>query len=464
MPYRGFLRQNSGVSVALYVAVDVCMIVLGAMCAHLLRFGAFIVSAHYRAPSLLAVVLALAIFPAFGLYDSWRGRHPIEVIRAVTFAWISTLLGLILVGFLLKESNHYSRIWVGALAFYAWLLLCTGRLTAGAALRWLRARGFNHRRVLLVGTGSTAAQVVDRVCNEPSSGWQIVGALPIDEDERYRLERVRQLHSHSHLDRLVRRLDIDEVWICLPFEEQALIDRALWQIRHCTATIRLIPTMRSINLIQHPIDEVLGFQMLNLSISPMQGINRLIKAVEDRLLASLILILASPLMAAIAIGVKLSSPGPIFFRQRRVGWNGRPFTILKFRSMPLDAEALTGPKWAQKNEHRATRFGRFLRRTSLDELPQFINVLWGNMSIVGPRPERPVFVDRFKEEIPGYMRKHLVKAGITGWAQVNGWRGNTDLQKRIEYDLYYIENWSLWFDLKIIFLTIFKGFRHENAY
>ncbi len=196
----------------------------------------------------------------------------------------------------------------------------------------------------------------------------------------------------------------------------------------------------------------------------MVGINQLVKFVEDRSLAAVILLLTSPLFAAIAVGVKLSSPGPVFYSQERVGWNGRRFMMLKFRSMPVQAENSTGAVWATRQDNRTTRFGRLLRRTSLDELPQFINVLKGDMSIVGPRPERPIFVDEFKHKIPDYMKKHLVKAGITGWAQVNGWRGNTDLAKRIEHDLYYIENWSLAFDLKIMLLTLFKGMMHENAY
>lgn len=196
----------------------------------------------------------------------------------------------------------------------------------------------------------------------------------------------------------------------------------------------------------------------------MRGFNRYIKAIEDRVLSCLILILISPILFLLTIGVKLSSPGPIFYRQKRLSWNGQEFEMLKFRSMPVDAESHTGAVWAKKEDNRATKFGSFLRKTSLDELPQFINVLKGDMSIVGPRPERPEFVEKFKHDIPNYMQKHLVKAGITGWAQIHGWRGNTDLKKRIECDLYYIENWSLWLDLKIIFTTIFKGFIGKNAY
>jgi len=209
---------------------------------------------------------------------------------------------------------------------------------------------------------------------------------------------------------------------------------------------------------------MLGIPIVDLNATPMVGMNRLLKAAFDRILSSIILIVVAPLMLFIAILVKFSSPGPVLFRQQRVGWNGRPFMMLKFRSMPVNVENVTGPVWAKSSDGRATKIGTILRRTSLDELPQFFNVLRGDMSIVGPRPERSVFVEKFKDEVPDYMKKHLVKAGITGWAQVNGWRGNTDLGKRIEYDMYYIEHWSLWFDIKIVFLTIVRGFINKNAY
>jgi putative colanic acid biosynthesis UDP-glucose lipid carrier transferase len=195
----------------------------------------------------------------------------------------------------------------------------------------------------------------------------------------------------------------------------------------------------------------------------MSGINRIVKAIEDYALASLLLMVASPLMVLIALGVKLSSPGPVFYRQDRVTWNGERFSMLKYRTMPIDAEAASGPVWSSKGERRATPFGGFLRRTSLDELPQLINVLMGEMSLVGPRPERPEFVERFRQEIPGYMQKHLVKAGITGWAQVNDLRGDSDLGQRIQYDLYYIDNWSLWFDLRILVLTLWHILKSDNA-
>jgi putative colanic acid biosynthesis UDP-glucose lipid carrier transferase len=210
--------------------------------------------------------------------------------------------------------------------------------------------------------------------------------------------------------------------------------------------------------------EIAGLPVISLAESPLEGVNQVTKTIEDVVLALVILAVASPAMLLIALGVKLSSPGPVLYRQQRVTWNGKRFQMLKFRTMPVGVEQETQAVWAKPGEPRATPFGAFLRRFSLDELPQFLNVLRGEMSIVGPRPERPEFVQRFRREIPGYMQKHLVKAGITGWAQVNDLRGDTDLRERIRYDLYYIENWSPWFDLRIILLTVLHVFRTRNAY
>lgn len=464
MSYRGFLNDHSSISAALYALVDTVAIVAGAILAYLWRFGTLDVAAPYRAPILIAVLLAAIIFPTLGLYDSWRGRHPIDHVRAVTLGWCEAIIGLVILGFLLKESAHYSRLWMGMWSLCTWGLLALGRVAASVILHWLRQRGWNQRRIFLIGNENVAGEVLARVRDYPSSGWNPIAMACMHAPRSARLDGVRTIGYRDSISRLVRRLHVDEVWLCLPLHEQELIHTALWDLRECTATLRLVPDLKGLRLIQQPLAEVLGLPMLNLSMSPMHGINRLVKALEDRLVAIIVLVLTSPLFALLAFGVKLSSPGPVFFRQRRVGWNGKPFTMLKFRSMPIDAERLTGPTWAREEESRATRFGRFLRRTSLDELPQFINVLIGNMSIVGPRPERPYFVEKFKDQIPNYMRKHLVKAGITGWAQIHGWRGNTDLNKRIKYDLYYIEHWSLWLDLKIMVLTVFKGLVHKNAY
>jgi putative colanic acid biosynthesis UDP-glucose lipid carrier transferase len=234
-------------------------------------------------------------------------------------------------------------------------------------------------------------------------------------------------------------------------------------MRQTTSVVRFVPDIHSFHLLHHSVSEVAGLPVLTLTDSPHTGLDSTLKALEDFVLATLLLLVNLPFWIVIAIGVKVSSPGPVFYRQERVTWNGQRFAMLKFRSMPEHAEAGSGPVWSRQGEARATRFGSFLRRYSLDELPQLLNVLKGDMSLVGPRPERPEFVREFRQRIPGYMQKHLVKAGITGWAQVNDLRGDSDLEQRIQYDLYYIDNWSLWFDMRILALTLWHILTSRNA-
>jgi len=231
-----------------------------------------------------------------------------------------------------------------------------------------------------------------------------------------------------------------------------------------TVDIMVIPDIYEFVTLRGGIEEFDGLPIINLRNTPLFGWNIILKRAFDLALSSTLILLTSPLMLVIAVLVKMSSKGPVFYVQERMGLDGATFSMLKFRSMRTGAEASTGPVWASKDDERRTPIGRFLRRTSLDELPQLFNVLKGDMSLVGPRPERPVFIHEFRKQIPRYMLRHKVKAGMTGWAQVNGWRGDTDLRKRIDYDIYYIEHWSLLFDIKIVWLTLWKGFVHRNAY
>lgn len=308
-------------------------------------------------------------------------------------------------------------------------------------------------RVFIVGGGAQSLRVGKQLESCSSAGFVKVGHYLWGDAA-----------GSEDLPGLLATHQADEVWVALGREDLGKMDVIMNRLRDCAINVRLILDFDGIPLLNPSFEKVAGLPAFNVQVSPHRGYKRIVKDVEDRLLAALILLAIWPVMLVIAIAVKLSSPGPVFYRQERVTWNNKSFCMLKFRSMPVDAESATGAVWAKAGESRATRVGAFLRKTSLDELPQFINVLKGDMSIVGPRPERPVFVNKFKDQIPGYMKKHMVKAGITGWAQVNGWRGSTDLAKRIECDLFYIENWSVFLDLKIIFLTLFKGFVHRNAY
>jgi putative colanic acid biosynthesis UDP-glucose lipid carrier transferase len=328
----------------------------------------------------------------------------------------------------------------------------------------LRSKGYNIRRVLIIGNGELAQNVASKLLHNPEMGLVVKGFISNELPKNNSItQEVPTIGNLEKMDQLVTELSIDQVWIALPMSEVAVMEQVQSALATSPVTIRMVPDIYGFQLINHSMTEVAGLPVINLSTSHMlEGKNRFLKSMEDKLLSSVILLGISPIMIALAIGVKLSSPGPVFYRQERVSWNGRSFGMLKFRSMTVDSEK-DGVKWGGATSMSVTKFGAFIRKTSLDELPQFINVLKGDMSIVGPRPERTVFVDQFKHEIPGYMQKHMVKAGITGWAQINGWRGDTDLKKRIECDLYYIEHWSIWLDIKIIFLTFWKGFIHKNA-
>ncbi len=382
------------------------------------------------------------------VYRSWRGAALPMMLARVAATWLGVIGGLLLWLFIIKASDDYSRVWFGLWAVIGIALLWTERLVVYFILRLLRRSGYNLKHVALVGQGPTADRLLARLREAGWAGYHIAHYLS-EPDE-------------ASLEQLASR-PLDEIWLALPLSDADAIRKALHGLRHTAASIRLSPDWFTYRLINHGVSDVLGIPMLDLSASPMTGMNPVIKLLEDKLLSAVILFLCSPLMLILAIGVRFSSPGPVFYRQERVGLNNQPFMMLKFRSMPVDAEA-SGIQWGGSTKKTTSRFGRFIRQTSLDELPQFINVLNGEMSIVGPRPERPIFVEQFKHEVPDYMKKHMVKAGITGWAQVNGWRGDTDLHARIEHDLYYIENWSVWLDLRIILLTLMKGLVNKNAY
>lgn len=458
---KGLLKEYSRFLSLLLRFLDGSAVIAAGFLAYMIKFQSVDFEINYLYGLVVAGLLTPFVFRFFQVYDPVRAKsytqHFQNLLQAV-LALFFIIAGLV---FISKTADSFSRIW-----FLSWIVLSIALLlmVRGSMilmLRFMRKHGWNERRVIILGSNQLASKIASRIQGALWTGFRITAMF---DDNHIKSDKLLIQETPVDLEDFIRTHSIDEVWIAYSGAYESRVKEILHELRHQTVATRLLLDIFSLNLVNQSIGEFAGFPVLNIRSTPMIGMNRFIKAIEDRILSVVILLMISPLLLLISCAVKLTSPGPIFYRQKRVSWNGKEFEMLKFRTMPVDAESKTGPVWAKKNEERATTIGAFLRRTSLDELPQFVNVLKGDMSIVGPRPERLVFVEEFKDKIPGYMQKHLVKAGITGWAQINGWRGNTSLEKRIEYDLYYIENWSLYLDLKIIFLTFFRGFVNKNAY
>lgn len=400
-----------------------------------------------------AAAIAMVLLST-GIYRSWRLNQIWALMRAVATGWLATVLAVMTWMFVAQSSAEYSRGWFASWVAASACLLCGQRLLVYSSLRWLRYHGLNTKTLLLVGDEAATRKVEASLQESSWSGLRLVARVAPD--------GVAELCANG-TDR-----SLDEVWLCIPMSDEAAIKQVLSALKYSTANIRLIPDLFSLKLINHGVSEVLGMPMLDLSATPMTGQNLLAKTMLDIVLSSIILVVISPLMLLIAILVRLSSPGPVIYRQVRLGWNGQEIEVYKFRTMRQHAEAVGEVTQARKFDPRVTRIGGFLRRTSLDELPQFINVLQGRMSIVGPRPHAVVHNRFYEDLVPGYSLRHKVKPGITGWAQIHGLRGETDtiekMRSRVEYDLQYIENWSIWLDLKIIGKTAVSGWVHRNAY
>jgi len=406
----------------------------------------------------------ITLFPFAGLYSSQRGVSLFEELRVLVNAWLLLAAIWITFLFLSKTGSDFSRVWSLYWIGLGFLVQAVVRGGIRLSLRALRRRGYNVRRIVIVGAGTLGREISRRLRRTSWSGFEIRGFY--DDAPGMQGTICEGLPVLGTVDQVLSDLDsksIDQIWIALPLRAEARLRELLEGLKHHTVQVRFVPDIFNFTLLHHSMSEVAGLPVISLTGSPHEGADLVLKRLEDVVVSLLVIVVTLPLTLLIAIGVKVSSPGPIFYRQQRVTWNGVRFWILKFRTMPVGTESSSGPVWSSREERRATRFGALLRRTSLDEFPQFINALRGEMSVVGPRPERPEFVEQFKREIPGYMQKHLVKAGITGWAQVNDLRGDSDLKERIQYDLYYIEHWSLWFDLRIIALTLVHIARSRNA-
>jgi putative colanic acid biosysnthesis UDP-glucose lipid carrier transferase len=462
---RTVLKENAGLLENVFRLFDPLLVAASGYAAFFVLFEGIPFNRNYGFGIAAGAVVVLVVFPFFRIYRPFRGASLWTEVQRIFQASVASVAIVAVLLILTQTTALYSRLWLIAWAVIGFIVLSAFRVLLRVALRAIRRRGFNLRHVVVVGAGSLGRDIARRLQAAPWAGLHVVAFF--DDAPALKGREFDSVPVRGTLDdvaSVVAQEGIDQVWLALPLHAERRAKQVLVQLRSTAAEVRYVPDIFGFQLLNHSITEVAGLPVINLTESPMYGTNHLVKTVEDYVLAVLVVVAATPILAAIAIGVKLSSPGPVFYRQRRVTWYGAQFEILKFRSMPMNAESESGPVWASSADDRATPFGRFIRRWSLDELPQFFNVLKGEMSIVGPRPERPEFIERFRSQIPGYMQKHLVKAGITGWAQVNDLRGNSDLEKRIELDLFYIENWSIWFDLRIMLLTIGRVVRSRHAY
>jgi exopolysaccharide biosynthesis polyprenyl glycosylphosphotransferase len=400
-----------------------------------------------------------------GLYRQRRGIYAVDELRHLLFGGLLALALLMASGFFVRGSEFSTKV---ALVMAA--LVLPGLLFWRGLMRLLQVRlrqaGVGQRRVVILGTGAMALRVAGIMREKPGLGYRVMGL--VRENERRgarRLQGMPVLGSWKGLESLLPKVEADLLLVALPGARQAILAKVLFAMDLPGVELRMVNDLFSMVSSPMAVDEIFGIQVFALKRPPLDlWHNRFIKRAFDLALVIPGLLLISALLLGLALAVKLSSPGPVFYRQERLGRDNRPFGMLKFRSMRQDAEAASGPVWASKSDPRRTALGTFLRGTSLDELPQLINILLGQMSLVGPRPERPVFVERFAKDIPRYLARHRVQAGLTGWAQVNGWRGDTSIVERTRYDLYYIENWSLLMDLVILARTLLEVFEQTTAY
>lgn len=463
------LKQHNELFKGLLVASDLFFVSVAWWLAYLIRFhsGWFFelepyVPRHYFTAWLLILALWAGVFE---FIDFYRPRRLSSFLHeAMEFLKASSLVLVLFLGvlFLLREIV-LSRLVVALFWLLIFILITLGRVVVREGLRSVRRHGYNLRHVAIIGLPQQCLEFYQRVRAYRHLGLQVVGIHLLTTDNSPALPAdIRWLGSLEELAAMVRAGGVDQIFVTLPLEQAPRLREIRESLDDAPVALHFVPDLGALATLHGSVDKFDDLQIISLQSSPLSGWNALLKRAVDICVGSVALVLFAPVMAIIALLIKYSSPGPVLYRQERMGLDGHRFVMLKFRTMVDNSEQLTGPVWAAEADPRVTWVGRWLRQASLDELPQLVNVLHGDMSLVGPRPERPSLIDEFRRSIPRYMLRHKVKAGMTGWAQIHGWRGNTSLQTRVEYDLDYIENWSLTQDLKILAWTLVRGFRQRR--
>ncbi len=425
-------------------------------------------AAVYLAVGAAIVPFYLFLYAFFQLYTPKRVQSRRVELANIVKANVIGLLCIALILYLCRKNEYFRNFSSPMLMLFFAINIISEALMRNLlrmGLRSLRSKGYNQKHLLLVGYSRAAEGFIDRVRLNPEWGYNIRGILDDWQEWGKEYRGVRVIGKIGDLNTILELNTLDEIAITLSIREYEKLERIVAGCEKSGVHTKFIPDYYNFIPTRPFMEDLQGLPVIHIRHVPLTGLlNATIKRSVDLIGAAVALVLFSPVMLIAAAGIKLTSPGPVIYSQERVGLHNRPFKMYKFRSMEVQPPAREKSQWTTPGDPRVTSIGRFIRKTSIDEMPQLFNVLKGNMSLVGPRPERPFFVEKFKEEIPRYMIKHQVRPGMTGWAQVNGYRGDTSITKRIEHDLYYIENWTLGFDVKILFLTFFKGFINKNAY
>ena len=456
----------------LHVVIDAFVIALSYILAWLIKFEGPFAAGSVKALSFQQyMILLIGIVPgflilyyAFNLYTPKRVQGRRLELANITKA--NTIGVFLVIGalYVLKQLD-YSRAVL--FIFYAINIVAETavRNIIRYVLRDMRKKGYNQKHVILVGYSRAAEEYIDRVLQNPQWGYTIHGILDDNVEAGTTYKGIKVIGRIANLMVILPENRLDEIAITLGLNEYYRLEEIVALCEKSGVHTKFIPDYNNIIPTKPYTEDILGLPVINIRHVPLSNtFNAMVKRLMDIVGSIFGIIVASPIMLLACLLIKLTSPGPLIYKQERVGLHNKTFRMYKFRSMEVQPESEEKKAWTTKNDPRVTGIGKLMRRTSIDELPQLFNILKGDMSLVGPRPERPFFVEKFREEIPRYMVKHQVRPGLTGWAQVNGYRGDTSIRKRIEYDLYYIENWTIGFDIKIMFLTIFKGFVNKNAY
>ena len=458
----------------LHVVIDACIVAAAYMLAWAVQFPlqnniSGLVFRHYMSVLPFLVPGYLILYAVFGLYTTKsvrRKRVEVEkIIQANTLGLVLFMTALFFFRGNLDFTNHFSRMMLAWFFLFNITLECLFRNFIRLFLQHIREKGFNQKHMILVGYSRAAEEYIDRIKANPEWGYDIMGILDANVQPGMKYRGVEVFGRTEEIAQVLEDAKPDEIAITLGLSEYSKLEHIVAVCEKSGVHTKFIPDYNNIIPTRPYTEDLMGLPVINIRHVPLTNtFNAFMKRAMDLAGSVCAIVLFSPVMLVTAIAIKLTSPGPLIYTQERVGLHNKTFRMYKFRSMEVQSPKKERGAWTVPGDPRVTKIGKIIRKTSIDELPQLFNILKGDMSLVGPRPERPFFVEKFREEIPRYMIKHQVRPGMTGWAQINGYRGNTSIRKRIEYDLYYIENWTLGFDIKILFLTIFKGFINKNAY